>query len=358
MIPVAKPIIGEEEIEAVVAVLRSGMLVQGRITERLEEQFAAFVGTRHAVAVSNGTTALHLALLAHGVGPGDEVITTPFSFIATANSVLYTGARPVFADISEDTFNIDPDLIEAKVTARTKAIIPVHLYGHPADMAAIANIASRHGLFIVEDAAQAHGAAIDGRAVGSFGTGCFSFYATKNMITAEGGMVTTDDGILAERLRMLRNHGQRERYRHEILGYNFRLTDLQAAIGLAQLARLEAMTARRIANAGLLDASLPDSVGKPRVRLGCRHVYHQYTIRVREGRDELARLLREAGIGTGIHYPVPIHEQKLYLDLGYREELPVAEKACREVLSLPVHPAVGEADIAEIAGAVSRLAMA
>lgn len=355
MIPVAKPIVGEEEIEAVVAVLRSGKLVQGEVTERFEREFARLVGTRHAVATSNGTTALHLALLAHGVGPGDEVITTPFSFIATANAALYVGARPVFADICEDTFNVDPLQIEARITPRTRAIIPVHLYGHPAEMAPILEIAARHGLAVIEDAAQAHGAAIDGRRVGTFGTGCFSFYATKNVITAEGGMVTTDDDDIADRLRMLRSHGQRERYQHEILGYNFRLTDIQAAIGLAQLARLEELTARRIANADYLSRNLPDHVVTPKVRLGNRHVFHQYTIRVREGRDEMARRLREAGVGTGIHYPIPIHQQKLYADLGYQDSLPVAEQASREVLSLPVHPALSEADLAEVAQAVARL---
>ena len=355
MIPVAKPIIGDAEIEAVVAVLRSGKLVQGEVTEQFEQEFARLVGTRHAVATSNGTTALHLALLAHGVGPGDEVITTPFSFIATANAALYVGARPVFADICEDTFNLDPEEIEARITPRTRAIIPVHLYGHPAEMAPILDIAARHGLAVIEDAAQAHGAAVDGRAVGTFGTGCFSFYATKNVITAEGGIVTTDDDEVADRVRLLRSHGQRERYRHEILGYNFRLTDIQAAIGLAQLARLEELTARRIANADYLTRNLPEHVVTPTVRPGNRHVFHQYTIRVPERRDEMAQRLREAGVGTGVHYPIPIHQQKLYADLGYRDSLPVAERASREVLSLPVHPALSESDLAEVARAVARL---
>lgn len=353
MIPVARPILGREEIDAVVSVLQSGHLVQGELVERFEQRFAEFVGARHAVAVSSGTAALHVALLAHGVGPGDEVITTPFTFAATANAVLYTGAKPVFVDIHEDTFNIDPDLIAARITSRTKAILPVHLYGHPADMQAIGDIAARRGLAIVEDAAQAHGAAIDGRMVGCVGTACFSFYATKNVTTAEGGMVTTDDDHIADQLRMLRSHGQRQRYHHEILGFNYRLTDLQAAIGLVQLERLQELTERRIANARFLTERLPPAI-TPRTRPGCRHVYHQYTIRVPACRDDVVRQLSAAGVGTSIHYPRPVHKQKLYLDLGYRDELPVAERASREVLSLPVHPSLSNGDLEIIARAVSQ----
>jgi dTDP-4-amino-4,6-dideoxygalactose transaminase len=354
MIPVARPILGEEEIEAVAAVLRSGNLVQGRLVEQFERQFSEIVGVKHAVAVSTGTAALHVALLAHGVGPGDEVITTPFTFVATANAVLFTGARPVFVDICEDTFNIDPALIEAKVTPRTKAVLPVHLYGHPADMPAIGEVAGKHGLAIVEDAAQAHGAAIGDRKVGSFGTACFSFYATKNVTTAEGGIVTTNDDRIAERLRLLRSHGQRERYRHEILGYNYRLTDLQAAIGLVQLQRLEGFTRKRIANADYLSTRLHNVI-TPQTRPGNRHVFHQYTVRVLSGRDDAVQFLSTAGVGTGVHYPLPVHRQPLYLDLGYRECLPTAERACREVLSLPVHPSLSEQDLEAIVHWVSRL---
>jgi dTDP-4-amino-4,6-dideoxygalactose transaminase len=351
MISIAQPIIGEPEIEAVVAVLRSGQLAQGEVTARFEQRFADLVGARHAIAVSNGTAALHAALLAHGIGPGDEVITSPFSFIATGNSILYCGARPVFADISPDTYNLDPAAIEARITPRTRAIMPVHLYGHPADMPAIEAIAARHGLTVIEDACQAHGAAIGDRAIGQRGTATFSFYATKNVMTAEGGIVTTDDDGVADRLRLLRSHGQRERYKHEMLGYNYRLTDLQAAIGLAQLDRLDELTASRIANAAYLSGRIDDAI-TPTVRPGCRHVYHQYVLRVRGDREDVARRLASFGVGSAVHYPVPIHRQPLYRQLGYQDSLPIAERASREVLSLPVHPALTVEDLDRIASAV------
>ena len=260
MIPIAQPLMGEEEKRAVIAVLESGMLAQGPKVEEFEKAFAALWGVRHAVATSSGTTALHVALLAHGVGPGDEVITSPFTFISSANSILFVGARPVFVDIDESSFNIDPSLIEARITPRTRALLPVHLFGNPCDMEAIMAIAARHGLIVIEDAAQAHGASIQGRKVGSFGTGCFSFYPTKNMTTAEGGMVTTDDDQVAEKARLLRSHGMRKRYYHDFLGYNFRMTDLQAALGLAQLAKLEVFNEKRIANARYLTEHLRDVV--------------------------------------------------------------------------------------------------
>lgn len=348
MIPIAMPILEKEEIDAVVAVLQSRHLVQGKLVEQFETRLAEIIGVRHALAVSSGTAALHLALLSHGIGPGDEVITTPFTFIATANAVLYTGAKPVFVDICEDTLNLNPSLIEAKITKRTKAILPTHLYGCPADMLAIDEIASYYRLVVVEDAAQAVGAAIGNRVVGAFGTGCFSFYATKNITTGEGGAITTDDDEIAERVRMLRNQGQRARYDHAVLGYNYRLTDLQAAIGLAQLDRLEEFTSKRIANARYLDDHIPDYI-RLRVPEGYRHVYHQYTVRVRNERDEAAGLLNAAGVGTGVHYPIPIHKQKLYVDLGYRASLPVAEKASSEVLSLPVHPSLTAQDLDTVA---------
>ena len=355
MIPIAQPLMGEEEKEAILAVLESGMLAQGPKVKEFERAFADMCGMRHAVATSSGTTALHLALLAHGIGPGDEVVTSPFTFISSANSILFVGAQPVFVDIDESSYNIDPSLIEAKITPRTKALMPVHLFGNPCDMEAIMAIAARHRLIVIEDAAQAHGASINGKKVGSFGTGCFSFYPTKNITTAEGGMVTSDDDQVAERVRLLRSHGMKKRYYHNFLGYNFRMTDLQAALGLAQLAKLESFNEKRIANARYLTEHLRDVIIVPQVRDGYRHVFHQYTIRVKGDRDQIVEQLRERGVGTGIYYPLPVHKQPVYQELGYTGRLPVAEEMSREVLSLPVHPALSQADLERIVEVVSQL---
>ncbi|MEA1985006.1 MAG: DegT/DnrJ/EryC1/StrS family aminotransferase [Euryarchaeota archaeon] len=354
MIPIAKPDIGNKEIEAVTAVLQSGMIAEGKRVAEFEERFAEFVGTDHAVAVNSGTAALHAALLAHGIGKGDEVITTPFSFIATTNSILFTGGRPVLADIEPDTFNIDPDAIKDAITPQTKALMPVHLYGQPAKMRAIMEIAEDHDLAVIEDACQAHGAMYQGKKVGSFGTGAFSFYPTKNMTTSEGGMITTSDEEVAQRARMVRSHGSRQRYLHEMIGYNMRMTDIAAAIGLVQLQKLEDYTAKRQNNAAMLSEGLGNVPGitVPTVRDGCSHVFHQYTIRVEEHRDELAAMLQEQGIGTGIYYPIPIHKQPLYQELGYDDEMPVAEEASEQVLSLPVHPGISQEDVQTIIDAI------
>jgi dTDP-4-amino-4,6-dideoxygalactose transaminase len=296
---------GEEEKELVWSALESGALAQGPRVRELEERFAAYVGVPHAVATSSGTTALHLALLAHGIGEGDEVITVPFTFIASAAAILYTGARPAFVDVDESTFNMDPSLIEAAITSRTKAIMPVSLYGNPADLPALAAIAERHGLALVEDAAQAHGAAIDGRRSGSWGIGAFSFYPTKNMTTGEGGMLTTADADLADRARLLREHGMKVRYHHDVLGYNFRMTDIHASIGLAQLTKLDGYNARRREIADRYGRELRGVI-TPTVRPGVTHVFHQYTLRVNR-RDEFVEQLRELGVGSGIYYPIPVH---------------------------------------------------
>jgi len=356
MIPISRPQIGEAEKKAVLEVLDSGMLAQGQRVARLEERFAEVCGTRYAVATSSGTTALHIALLVHGIGPGDEVITTPFTFIATVNAILFVGAKPVFVDIEEETFNINPGSIEAAVTPRTRSIMPVHLYGYPCDMDKVMEIARQHNLQVIEDAAQAIGATYRSKPVGSFGTGCFSLYATKNVAAGEGGMVTTDDEALAERCRMLRSHGMRRRYCYEFLGYNFRMSDLHAAIALAQIDRLEAFAARRRANAAYLSAHITSLV-TPRVREGCEHVWHQYTVRVDDGRDREAavRHLNEAGIGTGIFYPIPAHQHDYVRDVVGEVHLPVAERLAKEVLSLPVHPGLSEADLERIVEAVNRL---
>ncbi|MDW7732240.1 MAG: DegT/DnrJ/EryC1/StrS family aminotransferase [Methanolobus sp.] len=346
MIPIAKPQLDEAEIQAVSNVLRSGMIAQGQRVTDFEQAFAEHTGVEHAIAVNSGTAALHAGLLAHGIGPGDEVITSPFSFVATANSVLFTGAKPIFSDISSDTFNLDPDIVAEKITGRTKAIMPVHLYGQPADMKAFEEIAEDNDLAIIEDACQAHGATFNGRKAGSFGTSAFSFYPTKNMTTSEGGMITTNNRDIAERARMIREHGSRQRYLHEMLGYNLRMTDICAAIGLVQLEKLDGYTAKRQHNAQLLTDGLQGIEGLtcPVIGQECSHVFHQYTIRT-QNRDELASFLREKGIGTGIHYPIPIHMQPYYQELGYAEKLPVSEKMSREVLSLPVHPQVTEEEI-------------
>jgi dTDP-4-amino-4,6-dideoxygalactose transaminase len=349
----ARPLIGEAEKRAVMEVLESGQLAQGEVVARFEAAFAAEIGVKHCAATSSGTTALHLALLAVGVKPGDEVITSPFSFIASANAVLYCGARPVFADIDPETFNVDPAAVERAVTPRTRAIVPVHLFGQPADMDAIAAIAERHGIPIVEDACQAHGASWRGRMAGSFGVGCFSFYPTKNLTTAEGGAITTDDDAIADRIRVLRNHGMHRRYHHDVLGFNFRLTDLQAAIGLAQLPHLGSWNAARRRNAAHYDAHL-SGVVTPAVRPEAHHVYHQYTIRVRN-RDAAAARLAEQGIGTGIYYPIPIHRQPFYVEAGMTGAYPEAERAAEEVLSLPVRPDLTAEERDRVVAAVNAL---
>jgi perosamine synthetase len=355
MIPIARPQIGEEEKAAVMAVLDSGQLAQGPRVHEFEERFAAMCGAKYAVATSSGTSALHIALLAHDIGPGDEVITTPFSFVASSNCALYVGARPVFADIEPDYFTLDPAEVERHITPRTRAIVPVHLYGQACNMKALADMARAHNLIIIEDACQAHGARFGGRPVGSWGTACYSFYPTKNMTTIEGGIITTNDAQVAGRARLLRDHGSPKRYVHQILGYNLRLTDLQAAIGLAQLPKLAAWNTQRQTNAGYLTSKLRGVAGlqTPMVRAGAEHVFHQYTVCL-EKRDEVLPELIAKGIGFGIHYPTPIHQQPLYCELGYRDHLPHAEAACEQVLSLPVHPTLSTAELDLIVEAVSH----
>ncbi len=354
MIPIAKPLISDDEKQAVLEVLDSGMLAQGPRVRAFEEAFAQMCQVQHAVATSSGTTALHIALLANDVEAGDEVITTPFTFISTANSVLFTGAKPVFVDIDPVTFNIDPSFIEAAITPRTRAIIPVHLFGLMADMDPIMAIAEQHNLAVIEDACQSHGATYHGKRAGSFGTGTFSLYPTKNITSAEGGMITTDDADFAEDCQVIRQHGMRRRYYHDELGFNFRMTDVHAAIGLAQLQKLERFNAARIAHARFLSENLRGVI-TPTVPEGYTHVFHQYTIRVPDGRrDALVAHLRENDIGCGVYYPVPIHKQTYYIkDLGYDQELPEAERASEEVVSLPVHPALTREDLDKIVATVN-----
>jgi dTDP-4-amino-4,6-dideoxygalactose transaminase len=355
VIPIARPQMGEDEKSRVWEAMASGSLAQGPRVREFEEQFADFVGAAHAVATSSGTTALHLALLGYDIGPGDEVITVPFTFIASANSILYTGARPVFVDIDEETFTIDPQLIEGAISPRTKAIMPVSLYGLPAPMIAITEIAERHGLAVIEDACQAHGAAIADRRSGTWGAGTFSFYPTKNMTTGEGGMLTTNVGALADRVRLLREHGMKVRYHHDVVGYNFRMTDIAAAIGLAQLPKLAAFNDRRRAIAARYDRELR-GVTTPTVPAGVTHVYHQYTLRVNR-RDEFAERLKERGVGSAIYYPIPVHRQKPFVALGYGDEVyPVTDRLTEEVLSIPVHPSLSDDEAAQVIEAVNATA--
>lgn len=355
-IPVARPLVAEEEKRAVLEVLDSGQLAQGSRTEEFERAFAEYIGTRHAVAVNSGTAALIVALQAAGVRPGDEVITTPFSFIATATSIIACGAKPVFADVDPFDLNLDPNRVEALITDRTRAIMPVHLYGHPARIEEIQELCKDNDLALIEDAAQAHGAEHKGRRVGSFGVGCFSFYPTKNMTTGEGGIITTNDDDVARMARIIRNHGQERRYYHEYFGLNWRMTDLAAAIGLVQLSHLEAWNEARIANAAALSSKIT-AAETPRVREGDRHVFHQYTIRVANDRDGVQARLQEAGVGSAVHYPVPIHRQQIMQELGFGEaDVPMAEAAAASVLSLPVHPSLTPEDIDYIAETVNRVA--
>ena len=355
LIPIAKPKISNEEIQAVTDVLKSGMLSQGKIVEKLEQEFASYLGVNYAIATNSGTSALHTALATLGIGKDDEVITTDFSFLASASCILMQQAQPVFCDIDPDTCNIAADSIEDKITKKTKAILPVHLYGQSCDMSAINKIAYEHDLFVVEDACQAHGAEYKGKKVGSIGdVGVFSFYPTKNMTTGEGGIVTTDDEKIAERARMFRSHGQSKQYVHEFLGFNYRMTNIAAAIGLAQLEHLDEWNKRRQENAAFLLDSLRDVEGItcPSVDPKGVHVFHQFTIRIEDefplSRDGLCNHLKEKGVGFGIHYPTPIHKQPLFEKLGYTDDTvdcPIAAEMSKRVLSLPVHPQLTADDL-------------
>ncbi|MEO7720535.1 MAG: DegT/DnrJ/EryC1/StrS family aminotransferase [Pseudolysinimonas sp.] len=359
-IPPAKPIIGDDEREAVDRVLRSGMVAQGPEVAAFEREFAAhFVEGRPTVAVNSGTAGLHLGLLAVGVGPGDEVIVPSFTFAATGNSVALTGGTPVFADIEPDTFALDPAAVEAAITPRTKGIMPVHLYGHPAPMQSLASIAEKHGIQLYEDAAQAHGASLDGKPVGTWGEfAMFSLYPTKNMTSGEGGMVTTATEDAARNVRLLRNQGMEKQYENEVVGFNARMTDIHAAIGRVQLTKVDAWTATRQQNAAFLNANLQNVVVPP-VADGATHVYHQYTIRVTDDRDGFVTALREEHqIGSGVYYPIPNHRLPSLARYAPGLDLPETERAAREVLSLPVHPSLSQADLERIVGAVNALAKA
>ncbi|WP_460800590.1 DegT/DnrJ/EryC1/StrS family aminotransferase [Microbacterium sp. GXF6406] len=359
-IPPAKPIIGDDEREAVDRVLRSGMVAQGPEVATFEKEFSEhFVPGRPSVAVNSGTAGLHLGLLAAGVGAGDEVIVPSFTFAATGNSVALTGATPVFVDIEPETFTLDPEAVAAAITPKTKGIMPVHLYGHPARMRELEALAAARGVMLFEDAAQAHGAALDGRPVGSFGEfAMFSLYPTKNMTSGEGGMITAANDEVARRARLLRNQGMERQYENEIIGFNARMTDIHAAIGRVQLTKVDAWTKTRQQNAAFLDANL-QGVVVPTVAGGAVHVYHQYTVRVPEDRDGfVAALKSEHNVGAGVYYPIPNHRLPSLAPYAPGLDLPETERAAREVASLPVHPSLSQNDLERIVTAVNAVAKA
>jgi dTDP-4-amino-4,6-dideoxygalactose transaminase len=346
------------EIDAAIArILDSCQFVLGAEVAGFEEDFAAYCGTAECIALNSGTSALHLALLAAGVGPGDEVITVPFTFVASVAAVTYAGARPVLVDIDPRSFTLDPSAIEAAITPRTKAILPVHLYGQSADMDPIMEVARRHGLVVIEDAAQAHGAKYKGRAVGGIGDmACFSFYPGKNLgAYGEGGAVTTNNTDYARTIRMLRDWGQDRKYHHVLRGFNYRMEGFQGAILRVKLRHLERWTEARRAVVRLYNQLLADSaVETPKEMPWARHVYHVYTLRT-DDRDSLQASLQAGGIQTGIHYPVPVHLQPAYADLGYgRSDFPRSEAAAEQVLSLPLYPELSPQAVAEVTGAVKK----
>jgi perosamine synthetase len=356
-IPAAKPIVGDEERAAVDAVLLSGMLAQGAEVAEFEKEFSeVLLDGRGAVAVNSGTAGLHLGLLAAGIGPGDEVIVPSFTFAATANSVALTGATPVFADIELDHYCLDVDHVTSLITERTKGIMPVHLYGHPADVVAYRSLADQHGIALFEDAAQAHGASFAGRQVGTFGDfAMFSLYPTKNMTSGEGGMVSTGNPEIERRLRLLRNQGMERQYENELVGFNARMTNLHAAIGRVQLTKVGGWTAQRQTNAAFLTENI-QGIATPKVADDALHVYHQYTVRVDGDRDAFAAALKnEYDIGSGVYYPIPNHRLPSF---SRTEDLPNTETAAQEVLSLPVHPSLDAEDLDRIVTAVNALAKA
>ncbi|WP_347107873.1 DegT/DnrJ/EryC1/StrS family aminotransferase [Paenarthrobacter sp. S56] len=356
-IPPAKPIIGDDEAKAVQAVLASGQLAQGSEVASFEQEFSqVLLDGRAAVAVNSGTSGLHLGLLAAGIGPGDEVIVPSFTFAATANSVALTGATPVFADIDPDYYTLDAASVESKITDRTAAIMPVHLYGHPFDVDGIGALAEKHGVKVFEDAAQAHGAAVNGRKVGTFGDfAMFSLYPTKNMTSGEGGMVSTGLADVERRLRLLRNQGMERQYENELVGFNCRMTNIHAAIGRVQLTKVDAWTKTRQDNAAFFDANI-EGVVTPKVREGYEHVYHQYTIRIGDDRDGFAKALREEHqVGCGVYYPIPNHRLAPFQT---SDDLPETEEAATHVLSIPVHPSLSQDDLERIVAAVNAVAKA
>jgi dTDP-4-amino-4,6-dideoxygalactose transaminase len=356
MIPAAQPIIGDDERAAVDKVLQSGMLAQGSEVKGFEDEFSEIVANRHCIAVNSGTSALHMAFVAAGIRQGDEVIVPSFTFAATANAVRLAGATPVFADVEQDYFNLSPSAVEAAITPRTRAIMPVHLYGHPAAMTELTAICQRNNFLLFEDAAQAHAASLNGTPVGAFGVaGSFSFYPTKNMTSGEGGMITTGCDHIARQLRLLRNQGMERRYENEVIGFNTRMTDIHASIGRVQLKKLAGWTETRQRNASFFSNNISGVITPPTAD-NAVHVFHQYTIRVVEqDRDRFAEELAKRGVGSGVYYPTPVHRLPSF---GLSTDLPVTEQVARECLSLPVHPSLTPADLESIVSAVNDVAKA
>ena len=361
MINIAKPIIGDEEINAVINVLKSGNLTSSSKTKSFEENFAKYANSKYAIATNSGTAALHASLLSIGIKEGDEVIVPDFSFVATGSSVAMCGAKPVFADVDINTYNIDPKSVEKLITSRTKAIIGVHLFGNPFFADELVRICDENNLYLIEDSAQAHGATYNNKKTGNIGdVGCFSFYATKNINTAEGGMITTSNSDISERVRLIINHGQSTKYTHDILGYNYRLTDICAAIGIEQLKKLEQFNQIRQRNAKIYDEHLyAKGIIKPRVTDGCKSVYHQYAIRVTDEygltRDQLIKYLLDNGISTAIHYPKPISAQPLFSNLKNPISTPISKRLSGEILSIPVHPLVTPEEILYICDKINEV---
>jgi dTDP-4-amino-4,6-dideoxygalactose transaminase len=363
----AYPLFSRKELKYLSEVLRSHQIAEGQFTRRLEENFAHFIGTKYCVATSSGTAALHLSLLSLGVGKGDEVITSPYTFIATSNACLYVGAKPVFVDIDPKSFNIDPEKIEEKITAKTKAMIPVHIWGHPCEMERILRIAKDNGLFVVEDASHAHGAEYDGKKVGAFGNvNCFSLYATKIITSAEGGLVTTDDESIASRIRILKRLGEVGKYEHKEIGYNYRMSDVHAAIGLAQLERIDAFFKKRKQNSTYLTKLLTEFneyIELPTVKGNVKHAFYYYAILLRRNllekvsRDMFDKILRAENIVPTSYYPKPLHLQEAYKFLGYKKsDFPVAEDVCNRTITLPIHPALNKKDMFDIYTAIGKIA--
>ncbi len=349
--------IKDEVFEIITEILESSQYILGPKVLELEKKIALYHGVTEAIGVASGTDALHLSIEALGIGEGDEVITTPFTFFATAEAILYTGATPVFVDIERETMNIDPMKIESAITKRTKAILPVHIFGHPADMDEIAAIAKKHSLKVIEDCAQSFGASLNGRKTGSLGdAGCFSFYPSKNLgAFGDGGMVLLSDPSVAADIRKLRNHGSKGSYRHESVGFNSRLDEIQAGVLLVKMKKIEAYNARRRQNAALYGKLLSEKVERPVEKPGCTHVYHQYTIRSNR-RDAIQMRLRENNISSVVYYPTPLHMQEAVSFLGYKKgDFPVAEETSERVLSLPMYPELEEASITRISGIINNV---